>query len=193
MSGKMTDMEEIKTRAASLGVLFQDMQYIVCVFEPEMNENNRKKSIYDESLYKAAIMTKTENIIGAAYQCHLFNVDSRVGVLIKGKEISKQQIHGFCCTVKDWLNNVAADAVERVFGYGARNFMHRAIAKIDRVIDKVRNRSTIYTKKNNLDTHFLKTEIISEAPVYEIDREVLDEIKKQGELVQEFGYKGAIE
>jgi hypothetical protein len=71
--------------------------------------------------------------------------------------------------------------------------MHRAIAKIDRVIDKVRNRSTIYTKKNNLDTHFLKTEIIREAPVYEIDREVLDEIKKQGELVQEFGYKGAIE
>jgi hypothetical protein len=92
--------------------------------------------------------------------------------------------------IKEWLNNVAADAVERVFGYGARNTMHRAIAKVDRVMNKVRSKSTIFAKQNKLDTHFVKTEIVAEAPVYEVDNGILEEIRKKGELVQEFGYKG---
>ncbi|MFJ8258559.1 hypothetical protein ACIQ4Z_15030 [Peribacillus asahii] len=92
--------------------------------------------------------------------------------------------------IKQWLNQVAADAVEKVFGYKARQTMHRAIAKIDRVMDKVRNTSTIYTKKNPLDTHFVKTDIIAEAPVHEIDQQVLNEIQKKKTLVQEFEYKG---
>ncbi|MDF2544646.1 MAG: hypothetical protein K0S47_4364 [Herbinix sp.] len=91
--------------------------------------------------------------------------------------------------IRDWLNNVAADAVESVFGYRAREAMHRAIAKVDRVMDKVRSRSTIYAKKTPLDTHYVKTDIVAEAGVYQIDKEVLEEIKKKGELVQEFVYK----
>jgi hypothetical protein len=92
--------------------------------------------------------------------------------------------------IRDWLNQVAADAVEKVFGYKARQTMHRAIAKIDRVMDKVRNTSTIYAKKNPLDTHFVKTDIVAEGNVYEIDSRVLDEVQRKGSIVQEFEYKG---
>ena len=89
--------------------------------------------------------------------------------------------------IASWLNNVAADVVEKSFGYSARNKMQRAVAKIDRVMDKIRNRSTIFVKENRLDTHYLKTEI--EADVYDIDSKIIDEIRSKKELVQEFEYK----
>jgi hypothetical protein len=92
--------------------------------------------------------------------------------------------------IRNWLNQVAADAVEKVFGYKARQTMHRAVAKIDRVMNVVRNTSTIYTKKNSLDTHFVKTNVIAEAPVHEIDQKVLNEIQKKKTIVQEFEYRG---
>lgn len=92
--------------------------------------------------------------------------------------------------IRDWLNQVAADAVEKVFGYKARQTMHRAVAKIDRVMNVVRNTSTIYTKKNQLDTHYVKTNVVAEAPVHEIDQQVLNEIQKKKTIVQEFEYRG---
>ena len=91
--------------------------------------------------------------------------------------------------IASWLTNVAADVVEEAFGYPARNKMHRAVAKIDRVMDKIRNKSTIFVKENRLDTHYLKTEIEAEADVYDIDSKVIDEIRNKKELVQEFEYK----
>nr|WP_106782906.1 hypothetical protein [Lysinibacillus timonensis] len=92
--------------------------------------------------------------------------------------------------IRQWLNHVAADAVEKVFGYKARQAMLKAIAKVDRVMDKVRNKATVYTKKDPLDTHLIKTDIIAEADIYEIDQRILDEIRNKGSLVQEFEYKG---
>lgn len=92
--------------------------------------------------------------------------------------------------IRNWLNNVAANMVEKVFGYNARNNMQKAVAKVDRVMDTIRNRATIYTKKDPLDKYFVKTDIVAKAPVSKIDSGVLEEIKKQNVLVQEFGYKG---
>jgi|LSQX01.1.fsa_nt_gb hypothetical protein len=93
--------------------------------------------------------------------------------------------------IRIWLNNTAADAVEKVLGYGARERMHRAIAKIDKVINKLKNKTVIYTKKTELEAYYDKTTIVSEAPLYEINSEVIEEINKQGTLVQEFEYRGA--
>ena len=53
----------------------------------------------------------------------------------------------FWNNIKNWLNNTAANAVERVLGYGARERMHRAVATIDKAMNKIRNRTVIYTKK----------------------------------------------
>lgn len=90
--------------------------------------------------------------------------------------------------IKNWLTNVAADVVERAFGYSARDKMQRALVKIDRVMDKIKNKSTIFVKENRLDTYYLKTEIEAEAPVSSVDTKVLEEIRKKGQLVQEYTY-----
>lgn len=92
--------------------------------------------------------------------------------------------------IRNWLNNVAANTIEKVFGYNARNNMQKAVAKVDRVMDTIRNRATIYTKKTPLDKYFVKTDIVAKANVNKIDNSVLEEIKKEGVLVQEFEYKG---
>lgn len=91
--------------------------------------------------------------------------------------------------IKSWLNNTAANAVERVLGYGARDRMHRAVAKIDRIVNRIRNTSVIFTKANSFNTYFDKTTITAEVPCYEIDNRVLKEVESKGTLVQDFGYR----
>lgn len=90
--------------------------------------------------------------------------------------------------IKDWLNNVAADFVEKHLGYNARQRMQRATSKADRIMSKIRNTSIVYTKKNRLDNYMDKTTIIGEEEVYEVNQEVLDGIKQKGSIVQEFKY-----
>lgn len=48
--------------------------------------------------------------------------------------------------IKNWLNTVAADAVEAHLGYSARNNMQKAVAIVDRILNVVKNKSIIYTK-----------------------------------------------
>lgn len=112
-----------------------------------------------------------------------------IGAWVLLGAISAGVIATFWDNIMGWLNNVAANVVEEVFGYSARDKMQKAITKIDRVMDKVRNRSTIFIKENRLDTHYLKTEIEAEADVCEIDDKVIEEIRNKKELVQEFQYK----
>lgn len=88
--------------------------------------------------------------------------------------------------IKQWLNNTAANAIEKVFGYNARNLMQRAVAKVDRIMDKVRITSTIYTKKDPLSTTFEVIDITAETEAHTLDPKVLEEIQKKGVLTQEF-------
>jgi hypothetical protein len=90
--------------------------------------------------------------------------------------------------IKDWLNNVAADFVEKHLGYNARTKMQKAISTADKVMNKIRNTSVVYTKKDRLDNYYDKTTIVGEEEVYEVKQEVLDKIKKEGSIVQEFKY-----
>lgn len=92
--------------------------------------------------------------------------------------------------IRDWLNNTAADAVERVLGYNARKGMQRAICTVDRVVNTVKNHAVIYAKRDRLSTYYDKVTIEASAPAYEIDEEVLNEIKEKGKLEQELQFKG---
>ncbi len=92
--------------------------------------------------------------------------------------------------IKEWLNNAAANAVEKTLGYNARKSMHRAVCNVDRVVNMLRTRAVIYSKKFDLDTHYDRISIEAKAPVYEIDEEVLQKIKEEGELTQTFQFKG---
>lgn len=91
--------------------------------------------------------------------------------------------------IRDWLNNVAADFVEKHLGYNARQKMLKATSKVDRIVNKIRNTSVVYTRKNRLDNYLDKTTIIGEEDVYEVDQEVLNKIKQDGGMVQKFEYR----
>lgn len=91
--------------------------------------------------------------------------------------------------IRGWLNSVAADFVEKHLGYGARQKMHRAVSTINKAMNKLKNTSVVYSKKNELDAYYDKTTIISEAPIYEIDNRIIEEINNKGSIIQEFEYK----
>ncbi len=95
----------------------------------------------------------------------------------------------FWNSIKNWLNTVAADWVEKKLGYGARNRMHKAVAMVDRVMQKVRNRAVIYTKRYDNDLYFDKTTIVCETGIENVEEDVRKEIAKQGTLIQEFEYQ----
>lgn len=105
-----------------------------------------------------------------------------------GALLSAAIVH-FWDDIKEWLNHTAANAVERVLGYDARKNMHRAVVVVDRIIDKVRNTGTVYTKKFTSDNYFTKVTYTAEAPAGEIETDVLKEINSKGQLVNEFSYR----
>ena len=89
--------------------------------------------------------------------------------------------------IKDWLNHVAGDAVEKMFGYQARQNIHKAIAIIDRVVSKIKNTSIIYSKKSPTATYFDKTTVTAETGVQNVEADVLKELSNNGNrLTQEF-------
>lgn len=87
--------------------------------------------------------------------------------------------------IKNWLNRVAADAVERAFGYQARNHMQKAVVVVDRLVGKLRNTSTVYTKKEATQTYFDKTTIVSELEEEHVDDEVIRKIADNNNRVTE--------
>ena len=91
--------------------------------------------------------------------------------------------------IKDWLNNTAADVVQRHIGYDARRAMQKAVNKADRVMDKIRNVSQVYYRSDPLATHYDKVTMELTAPTYEFDDEFIKTINEQRVLTQEMGYK----
>lgn len=98
-------------------------------------------------------------------------------------------IDKFWESIAQWLNNTAADVVGRYLGYKARNYMHRAVSTVSRIRDNLHNTSIIYTKKTPRDSFYEKVTCEVDAPVYTVDKGVLNEIKKQGQLEQTFEYR----
>ena len=91
--------------------------------------------------------------------------------------------------IKEWLNNTAADAVERALGYNARLNMQRAVSVADRIMQTVRVRSTIYAKKNPQAFYIDKVIVEGSIPESSLDNNVIQEIKNKGSIVQEFVYQ----
>ena len=98
-------------------------------------------------------------------------------------------IDRFWNNIAEWLNNTAANAVEKVLGYDAKRFMHKAVATVTKLHDKLNNSSVIYTRQSALDTHIHKVTIKSVAPVYEQEEEVRELFEKESKQIKEFEYK----
>jgi len=112
-----------------------------------------------------------------------------IGWVIVGAVLTGALLY-FWNDIKAWLNNTAADAVERVLGYNARKAMQRAVCIADRVVNSLRTQATVYYKRHPLDTFVDRVRLEATAPVYEFDEEVLTKIKEEGQLQQEFEFRG---
>lgn len=98
-------------------------------------------------------------------------------------------IDRFWNEIAGWLNNTAANAVEKVLGYDARRFMQRAVANITKIHDKLHNKTVVYTRQSVLDTHIHKVTLGSTAPVHEQEEEIKVLFEKENTQINEFLYK----
>ncbi len=89
-----------------------------------------------------------------------------------------------------WLNNTAADAVEKALGYNAKKYMQKAVSSVTRVMDMLNNVTTVFTKKNATDRLLHKVTLRATAPVYEQNEDVIKELEKTKELINTFTYEG---
>lgn len=113
-----------------------------------------------------------------------------IGFIILGA-IASACLITFWEGIRNWLNNTAANAVEKYLGYNARNFITKATSVIDKSMGMIRNKSIVYSKKNRLDTYYSKVTIEANADPKKIDTKVLRELEKNnGSLLQEFEYRG---
>ncbi len=94
----------------------------------------------------------------------------------------------FWTSIRDWLNNTAADIVQKRLGYNARKAMQKAVNKADRILDKVRNISEVYYRSDPTSVYYDKVTIEATAPTYEYDDEFLKTLEEQGNTRSEMKY-----
>lgn len=99
-------------------------------------------------------------------------------------------LNRFWDSIAHWLNNTAADVVERKLGYNARKHMERAVARVTKLHERLNNRTEIYIRQSALDTHVQKVTMEASAPLYEQEEEVIEEFKKQNTMIKELEYLG---
>ena len=91
--------------------------------------------------------------------------------------------------IAHWLNNTAADAVERRFGIDARKNMQRAVCKVSRIMDRLDNVARVFVKSDRAG-YMKQIDLHATAPVYEQYEDVLREIEREGVLKNEFTFNG---
>lgn len=110
-------------------------------------------------------------------------------VIAAGIVIASLTVLHFWEDIASWLNNVAANAVERKFGINARKLMQKAVCRITRVMDKINNVARVFLKADR--TGFLRQiDIKATAPIYELDEDVRKELDNKKELVNNFTFNG---
>lgn len=109
-------------------------------------------------------------------------------IIVAGVVIGVLALKYFWEDIAQWLNNTAADAVEKKLGINAKKFMQKAVCKVTRVMNVLDNVATVFVKKDIHSEYMQKITLHGTAPVYEQSEDVLKEIEKEKELVNTFTY-----
>ncbi len=115
-------------------------------------------------------------------------VGAIVGGMVLGA-VALKLVEKFWDSIKDWLNNTAADVVQKYIGYDARRAMQKAVNKADRFMNKIRNVSQVYYRSDPLATHYDKVTMETSAPTYEFDEEFIKTINEQRVLTTKMEYR----
>lgn len=105
LEGKLRDKEEIQQRAKMLEINLYYKQFITCILEYESNNMSKKKNVYDQSFYKAAIMSYVEEYLSKSFKCYSFNLDNKIGLIICGDDINKELLIMQLIGARDWVNS----------------------------------------------------------------------------------------
>ncbi|QFJ54340.1 hypothetical protein [Pseudobutyrivibrio xylanivorans] len=89
--------------------------------------------------------------------------------------------------IKRWLDDIVANKLEKIFGYGARQRLHHAVSIADRVVGGIRNRVFIYVKRaNGAGYEKMQEKIIQDFDI--AGEDIVKEISEKGPVIQEFTY-----
>lgn len=105
LEGKLRNSEDIKNQAEFLDINLDYNRFLVAILAFEPGGSLGKRSFYDISFYKAAIMSKTEEKLSEVYSCHVFNLGQKIGVVVCADSIEKSILIQSLETVKIWVNN----------------------------------------------------------------------------------------
>ncbi|MFO7636621.1 MAG: response regulator [Clostridia bacterium] len=104
MEGKIRDKGDIMGRAHLMEIDLDYKQFLVCIMEFDTSASFKSTNIYDMSFYKAAIMSSAEERIREICECHVFNLDNRIGIIVCSEEIEKSIIRMKLEDTKIWVN-----------------------------------------------------------------------------------------
>ncbi len=105
LEGKIRNKKEIEDTAEYLEINFGFSQFLVAVISYEAGGALKNSNLYDISFFKAAIMSKTEEIIKDMYDCYVFNLDALIGVMICAEKIEKSLLNERFDMIRTWINN----------------------------------------------------------------------------------------
>lgn len=108
---------------------------------------------------------------------------------VVGTALVVAAMNRFWDSIAVWLNNTAANAVEKVLGYNAKKFMQRAVTQVSNIRNNLYNKTVVYTRQSALDTHIHKVTLSSTAPIYEQEQEVKEQFEKENVQMNEFVYR----
>ncbi|NSW90700.1 MAG: response regulator [Firmicutes bacterium] len=112
VSGKKINPAEIEKKSKFLNINLSGPQYVICVLEPEVRPDYASElDVYDESLYKAAVMSISEAVMGNGCKSYTFNLDDRIGLLICGENISRNILKKKCETIIGRVNSTIGISV----------------------------------------------------------------------------------
>lgn len=92
--------------------------------------------------------------------------------------------------VRNWLNNVAVNHVEKLLGYKARKGLQKAVCAASKAMEKIRNTAKIFYKRDVLDNRIDVLNMEFSANESEFDEKTRKKFDEIGQAEQLFEYKG---
>lgn len=105
LEGKIRNREEISDTAEYLEINFGFKQFLVAVISYEAGSSLKNSNLYDISFFKAAIMSKTEELVQDIYTCYVFNLDAMIGVIVCADKLEKDLLNDRLGQIRTWVNN----------------------------------------------------------------------------------------
>lgn len=90
--------------------------------------------------------------------------------------------------IKQWIETILADRVERVLGYGARKRLHHVVSIADKTARGIRNRVYVYVNKIT-GKGYEKMEEKRLDDISVVEEDIIKEIDEKGPIIREYKYE----